>query len=92
MQDQNETTQTETKSLIIKKYRNRKFYDTELSSYVTLEQIQKTALNRSVIVIDNQTKKDITRKTLAMSLVETIGESETLEISDIIELIKKSRA
>ncbi|NJO48178.1 MAG: hypothetical protein HC840_00520 [Leptolyngbyaceae cyanobacterium RM2_2_4] len=79
------------KHLVIKKYANRKFYDTESSRYVTLSEIQNHALNRSVIVIDNKTKRDITRKTLAMSLVESLGESETVSVSDIVDLIKKSK-
>lgn len=90
MQDQNETTQTETKSLIIKKYRNRKFYDTELSQYVTLGAIQNAVKSgRSVMVIDNVTKRDITAKTLLMSLVETEGEREDLSLEQVTELVKK---
>lgn len=93
MQDQNETSQTEqvgSKSLIIKKYQNRKFYDTELSQYVTLRTIQEVVKSgRSVMVIDNVTKRDITAKTLLMSLVETEGEREDLSLEQVTELVKK---
>lgn len=98
--DQNEAAQSEAKlsvsnvdgQLVIKKYANRKFYNTELSQYVTLGQIQNESLTRSVKVIDNKTKQDITRKTLASSLVDTIVENETVSVSDIVQLIKNAKA
>lgn len=92
--DQNETNQGVTvqggeKHLVIKKYANRKFYDTESSQYVTLSGIQNAVkAGRSVIVIDNVSKRDITAKTLLMSLVETEGDREDLSASQVIELIK----
>jgi len=76
--------------LVIKKYANRKFYDTENSHYVTLSEIQNAVKNGRVIrVIDNVTKKDITNKTLLMSLVETDGEREDLSTLDVMALVKK---
>lgn len=80
------------KHLVIKKYANRKFYDTEASHYVTLSEIQAAVkAGRSVIVIDNVSKKDITTKTLLMSLVETNGEAEgeILSTADVVALIKR---
>lgn len=78
------------KHLVIKKYANRKFYDTEASHYVTLSQIQDAVKSgRSVIVIDNVSKRDITAKTLLMSLVESEGEREDLSASQVIDLIKR---
>lgn len=77
------------KHLVIKKYANRKFYDTEMSQYVTLKGIQDAVKSgRSVIVIDNVSKRDITAKTLLMSLVETEGEREDLSLTDVVTLIK----
>ena len=50
---------------IIKKYGNRKLYDTEQSSYVVLKDIEKMIRNREEIqVIDNETDNDITVPTL----------------------------
>jgi polyhydroxyalkanoate synthesis repressor PhaR len=90
MKDQNEIGQNEQSELVIKKYANRKFYDTESSHYVTLAEIQNAVKNGRVIrVIDNVTKKDITNKTLLMSLVETEGEREDLSTLDVMALIKK---
>ena len=46
---------------IIKRYQNRKLYDTHQSCYVTLEEIaQIIRENNDIQVIDNKTKKDIT--------------------------------
>ncbi len=50
---------------IIKRYGNRKLYDTEQSSYVVLSDIAKMIRNdEEVQVIDNETKNDITSTTL----------------------------
>lgn len=50
---------------IIKRYGNRKLYDTEKSSYVVLKDIKKMIYSRENIrVIDNETQKDITVPTL----------------------------
>lgn len=49
---------------IIKRYCNRKLYDTEQSSYVVLKDIAKMIRNNEdVRVIDNETKDDITSST-----------------------------
>ena len=49
---------------IIKRYGNRKLYDTEQSSYVVLSDIAKMLRNKEDIrVIDNETKDDITNST-----------------------------
>lgn len=49
---------------IIKRYGNRKLYDTEQSSYVVLNDIAKMIKNNEEVrVIDNETKDDITNST-----------------------------
>lgn len=51
--------------IVIKRYQNRKLYDTSESCYVTLEEIEtKICEGLQIQVIDNKTKKDITSKTL----------------------------
>lgn len=75
--------------LVIKKYKNRKFYNTEVSQYMTLGQIQDAVKSgRSVLVIDNVSKRDITARTLLMSIVETEGAREDLSTQDVVTLIK----
>lgn len=56
---------------IIKRYANRKLYDTERSCYVTLDEIaEMIKLGEDVRVIDNKTKDDLTTVTLTQIIVE----------------------
>lgn len=56
---------------IIKRYANRKLYDTEHSRYVTLEQISEMIRNGDdVQIVDNKTKEDLTTVTLAQIIFE----------------------
>lgn len=53
-------------SIIIKRYRNRKLYNTEAKRYITLEEIQELVRQKvEVQVVDNDTDKDITASTLS---------------------------
>lgn len=59
------------KTKIIKRYQNRKLYDTQQSCYVTLDDIAKMIRgNEDVMVIDNKTKNDITAATLTQIIFE----------------------
>ena len=56
---------------VIKRYQNRKLYDTEASTYVTLDDItQMIRDGEDVKVIDNKTKRDLTAVTLAQIIFE----------------------
>jgi polyhydroxyalkanoate synthesis repressor PhaR len=56
---------------IIKRYANRKLYDTQHSRYVTLDQISEMIRNGDhVKIIDNKTKEDLTKVTLAQIIFE----------------------
>ena len=56
---------------IIKRYANRKLYDTEHSRYVTLDQIsQMIRQGDDVKIVDNKTKEDLTTVTLAQIIFE----------------------
>ena len=56
---------------IIKRYQNRKLYDTQQSCYVTLDDIAKMIrINEEVMVIDNKSKNDITAATLTQIIFE----------------------
>ncbi|NLD27812.1 MAG: transcriptional regulator [Myxococcales bacterium] len=62
---------TERKPKVIKRYQNRKLYDTSDSCYVTLEDIgEMIKLGDEVQVIDNATKEDLTAMTLAQIIFE----------------------
>jgi polyhydroxyalkanoate synthesis repressor PhaR len=59
------------KTKIIKRYQNRKLYDTQQSCYVTLDDIAKMIrTSEDVMVIDNKTKNDITAATLTQIIFE----------------------
>jgi len=63
---------------IIKRYQNRKLYDTHESSYVTLDEIAKMIKNgENLRVIDNKTKNDITASTLTQLLYESEKKAKT---------------
>ena len=56
---------------VIKRYQNRKLYDTSDSCYVTLEDIaEMVKLGEDVQIIENTTKEDITSITLAQIIFE----------------------
>lgn len=56
---------------IIKRYANRKLYDTQHSRYVTLDQISEMIRSGDdVKIIDNKTKEDLTSITLAQIIFE----------------------
>ncbi len=58
-------------SRVIKRYANRKLYDTQRSRYVTLEQIAELIrVGEDVKIVDNNTKEDLTSVTLAQIIFE----------------------
>lgn len=72
---------------IIKRYQNRKLYDTHESSYVTLDEIAKMIKSgEDLRVIDNKTKNDITAATLTQLLYESERKSKT---QPSVELLKE---
>ncbi len=72
---------------IIKRYQNRKLYDTHESSYVTLDEIAKMIKNgEDLRVIDNKTKNDITASTLTQLLYESEKKAKT---QPSVELLKE---
>jgi len=58
-------------SRIIKKYPNRRLYDTVESRYITLADIRRLVVERvDFIVIDKKTQSDITRSILLQVIAE----------------------
>src|SRR5688572_13178768 len=56
---------------VIKRYANRKLYDTQHSRYVTLDQIAEMIRGGDdVKIVDNKTKEDLTSVTLAQIIFE----------------------
>ncbi len=62
---------TQSHPKVIKRYQNRKLYDTSDSCYVTLEDISEMIkMGEEVEIIDNTTKEDLTAVTLAQIIFE----------------------
>ena len=73
---------------IIKKYGNRKLYDTEQSSYVVLKDIEKMVRNKEDIqVIDNETQDDITISTLTQIIFSSEKKSKVTPPINVLKSI-----
>jgi polyhydroxyalkanoate synthesis repressor PhaR len=71
---------------IIKKYPNRRLYDTEKSKYVTLQEIRDLVLAEILfVVIDKKTDEDITRSILLQIIFDQESESNPLFSNDNLE-------
>ncbi len=77
---------------VIKRYQNRKLYDTHQSCYVTLEEIsQMIKSGDDLRVIDNKSKNDITQSTLTQLLYETERKSTSpVPVELLKEIIRNS--
>ena len=70
----------------IKKYPNRRLYDTEESKYITLQQIRELVLAEVLfIVVDQKTDEDITRSILLQIIFEQESETNPLFSNDNLE-------
>lgn len=76
---------------IIKKYQNRKLYDTQDSCYVTLDGIAKMIRDgEDILVIDNNTKADVTALILTQVLYEQEKTNQGVLPVEILKTIVKS--
>ena len=75
--------------IIIKKYANRRLYNTETSSYITLELLsQMTREGREFVVVDAKTDEDITHNVLTQIIMEEESNGEQmLPVNFLRELI-----
>lgn len=56
---------------VIKKYPNRRLYDTDTSSYITLSEIKQLVMeNEPCVVVDAKTGEDLTRSILLQIILE----------------------
>ncbi len=78
------------KSKVIKRYQNRKLYDTDASCYVTLDEIaEMIQQGEEVMVVDNRNQKDITASTLTQIIFEKQKRSESpVPITTLRHIIK----
>lgn len=70
---------------IIKKYPNRRLYDTELSRYITLADVRELVLGGSEFrVIEANTEEDLTRSILLQIIMEQESGGEPLFTTEVL--------
>jgi len=76
---------------IIKKYANRKLYDTVEKAYISMDRLAELIKGgEEVSVIDNQTEQDITVSILSQLLAREKREGDSEELSDVLSnLLRK---
>jgi polyhydroxyalkanoate synthesis repressor PhaR len=76
--------------VLVKRYANRKLYNTESSRYITLKGIAELIeQGREIRVVDNESGEDITSIALSQILVDSERESRNVPGSVLTELISK---
>ena len=74
---------------IIKRYTNRKLYDTVESRYVTLDEIaEMVKAGGEVKIVDNRTKEDLTSVTLAQIIFEEEKKTSKMSLRTLKDLIR----
>jgi polyhydroxyalkanoate synthesis repressor PhaR len=75
--------------LTLKKYSNRRLYDTERSAYITLAEVASMVREgRRIEVIDDQTKQDVTARILHQIILEDASTNSYLPVSFLHLLVR----
>lgn len=75
--------------LQVKKYGNRRLYDTGASRYVTLEEIaERVRLGEDLRVVDAKSGQDLTQVTLAQIILESRGAARLLPVPLLKQLVR----
>lgn len=75
---------------VIKRYTNRKLYDTVESRYVTLDEIaEMIKAGSEVQIVDNRTKEDLTSVTLAQIIFEEEKKQNQMPLAVLREIIRR---
>ncbi len=76
-------------TLLVKKYGNRRLYDTGDSRYITLEELaEKIRKGSDVQVLDAKTGSDLTQPTLTQIITESRGAARLLPVPLLLQLIR----
>ena len=76
---------------VIRKYPNRRLYDTVESRYVTLADIRRLVVAQiDFVVLDRKTQQDITRSILLQVIAEQEGGGESLMSRDFLSQVIRS--
>jgi polyhydroxyalkanoate synthesis repressor PhaR len=74
---------------VIKRYTNRKLYDTVESRYVTLDEIAEMIKGGAEVkIIDNRSKEDLTSVTLAQIIFEEEKKTSKMSLKTLLGLIR----
>jgi polyhydroxyalkanoate synthesis repressor PhaR len=80
-------------SKVIKRYANRKLYDTEESRYITLDEIgQMIREGVDVQIVDNRSKGDLTSVTLAQIIFEEEKKQRHMPLGVLRDIIRSGGA
>lgn len=75
--------------ILIKKYANRRLYDTDESRYITLEELaQRIRDGAQVRVVDAKSEEDLTQSTLTQIILESRGGARLLPVPLLMQLIR----
>ena len=75
--------------LVVKKYSNRRLYDTRKSGYITLEELADSVrAGEDVQVVDAKSGIDLTQATLAQIILDSRGAAKLLPVSLLTQLIR----
>jgi len=76
-------------TLVIKKYGNRRLYDTEASSYITLEDLARLIRSgRDVRVVDAKSNQDLTKNVLLQIISEQEKDRDLLPVSFLKKIVQ----
>lgn len=77
------------RSMLVKKYTNRRLYDTADSRYITLEELaEKIRAGEDATVVDAKTGEDLTQATLTQIIMESRGAARILPVPLLVQLIR----
>ena len=80
-----------TEPRVIKKYPNRRLYDTVESRYITLADIRRLVIDKvDFLVIDKKSQEDITRSILLQVIAEQEHQGEPLMSQDFLSQVIRS--
>jgi polyhydroxyalkanoate synthesis repressor PhaR len=75
--------------VIVKKYSNRRLYDTSDSRYITLEELaEKIRTGSDPQVVDAKSGEDLTQATLTQIIIESRGGAKLLPVPLLVQLIR----
>ena len=73
---------------IIKKYPNRRLYDTEISSYITLEEVRQLVIDGEEFEVrDAKTGEDLTRSVLLQIIAEHEGHGQPMFTTQLLSQV-----